>query len=111
MVQLRPWLPNFTQHSDQVCGIKLGSYLLEHTGRAGRLAVKWGPHSMENALLGKVFPSLDDCKLCQVMDSGSLQAICIANILYTDSRAHDNLLKCPRAHGSYIADNLVTENI
>ena len=24
MAQLRPWLPNFTQHSDQVVGIRLG---------------------------------------------------------------------------------------
>jgi len=32
------------------------------------------------------------------------------NILCTDSRENYNLLKCPRAHGSYIADNLVTED-
>jgi len=33
---------------------------------------------------------LDGCKLCQMVSSGSLQAICMADILCLDSRAHYN---------------------
>ena len=69
---------------------------------------------MKNILLlslGKINPSLDGCKLCQMVSSGSLQANLHGGyILCTDSRAHYKLLKSPRAHGSYIADNLATED-
>ena len=63
---------------------------------------------MENTPLrfGKIAQSLDGCNLCQMVSSGSLQA----NLHGGYCRVHYNLLKCPRAHGSYIADNLVTED-
>ena len=89
--QIRPWLPNFTQYSDQVCRRRLG---IDHiiSSRAHWQKVKWDPHSMENTpllRLGNIVPSLDGCKLCQMVSSGSLQAI-LVDILCTDSRTHYN---------------------
>ena len=63
-------------------------------------------------MFGEIASSLDDCKLCQMVSSGLLQVnlICTGDILCMDSRAQYILLKCPRAYGSYIADNLVMED-
>ena len=56
MVQMRHWHPNFTQRSDQVCGIRLGidhiiSSRAHWQGDWQKIKVKWGPHSIENTLL------------------------------------------------------------
>ena len=80
------------------------------TGKKSKLS---GPHSMVNTLLlrlGKIVLSLDASKLCQMVSSGSLRADLHGRYSLYRSRAHCNLLKYPRAHGSYIADNLVTED-
>jgi len=56
MAQIRPWLSNVTQHSDQICGIMdhIISSRAHWQGNWQKIKVKWDPHSTENTLVTKV---------------------------------------------------------
>ena len=78
MAQLRPQLPNFTQHSDQVCRIRLGidHIISSRTHWQGDWKKIKVSHSMENTLLlclGKLPHLQMTVNFDQMVSSGLLQ--------------------------------------